>query len=203
MDAKDFKKLTAAWAAIFAENCQRLVDMDNVVGDGDIGMVLGDGFAKVNKDAQTSGQTDFGKLVFRCGKVLSAEAPSSMGTLYAIGFMRAGKALVGKTEFGAADIATMMEEIANGIAEAGGAKEGEKTVLDALYPGVRALRENLGSPDCYACGARGAHAGFEAATGMVAKHGRIAFRGNDSIGIADPGAAAAALLFEGIANALS
>jgi len=205
MNAGDLKAICAAWKGIFADNCRYLIDLDNVFGDGDIGMVMSDGFARVYEDISASTQTDIGKLVFRCGKVLSAEAPSSMGTLLAIGFMKAGKALVGKNEFEYADIIAMMQTIADSIMESGGAKEGEKTVLDALCPGVRALREHADAPmpEALAAAAAAARQGFEDARGMVARHGRIAFHGEASAGVADPGAAVAAFLFEGIAGALS
>ena len=205
MNATSLKAICSAWKKIFADNRDYLVELDNVAGDGDIGLVLSDGFAKVFDDIETSTEQDIGKLLFRCGRVLSMEAPSSMGTLLAIGFIRASKALVGKKYLDTSDIAFLMREIADGIAEAGGAKEGEKTILDSLYPGIRALENNQVSPPSTALAAaiNEAQRGFDAATEMIAKHGRIAFRGADSIGIADPGAAVGVLLFEGIAMGLS
>ena len=205
MDATSIKKICAAWSDIFRENCRYLVELDNVAGDGDIGLVLSDGFDKVRRDIEVSSQQDIGKLVFRCGKVLSAEAPSSMGTLLAIGFMRAGKALVGKTTFEGEDITLLMQELANGIAEAGGAQEGEKTILDSLLPGIRALRANQDRPleQMLSTASAAAREGFDASKGMVAKHGRIAFRGDASAGIADPGAAVGMLLFQGIETGLT
>lgn len=205
MNANEIKKITAAWAAVMLENRDFLVKLDSVAGDGDIGLVLSDGFRKVDEAITNSDQQDIGKLVYQIGKTLSAEAPSSMGTLLANGFMRAGKVLQGQTEFGISALGDMMKAIADGIMDMGGAKEGEKTALDSLLPGLRALREKETAPVEEAlCSAYEAAAkGFENTRDMVAKHGRIAFRGENSRTIADPGAAAVMLLYKGMMQALT
>lgn len=204
MNAKDIKRIASAWAEIMLENRDFLVELDSVAGDGDIGLVLSDGFAEVNRALAESDQEDLGKLVYLAGKTLSSKAPSSMGTLLANGFMRAGKALRGKTEFGAAELGDMMQGLADGIMDMGGAAEGEKTALDSLLPGLRALREHAGSPAAEALrsASQAAEQGFENTRNMVAKHGRIAFRGEDSRTIADPGAAAVMLLYKGMLRAV-
>ena len=108
MNAETVKRFTEAWADVMLENRERLVELDSVAGDGDIGLVLSDGFAKVRDEIASLDQPDVGKLFYQVGKVLSKEAPSSMGTLLANGFMRGGKALRGKTEFTVADLGEML-----------------------------------------------------------------------------------------------
>ena len=200
MSTELVKTLYREWAYIFKENCQYLVDLDNVAGDGDIGIVLSDGFTKVSEEMDESTQQDVGKLVYQCGKRLSAVAPSSMGTLLAIGMMRAGKALRGTDTFGLEEISTLMEQIAEGISEAGGAKEGEKTILDSLLPGVRVLKKAKKDDllSVLTLAREAAHNGFVISKDLVAKHGRIAFKGENSKGIIDPGATVGVMLFEGL-----
>lgn len=146
MNAKEIKRIASAWAEVMRENQTFLVELDSVAGDGDIGMVLSDGFAAVDRALQDTEEEDIGKLVYRIGRTLAAEAPSSMGTLLASGFMQAGKALRGNTEFGISDLIKLMEEIGEGIMVLGGAVEGEKTSLDSLLPGLRAMREHASAP---------------------------------------------------------
>lgn len=205
MNSDTVKKFASAWADLFLKNRERLVELDSVAGDGDIGLVLSDGFIKVNEALSASDQDDVGKLFYQIGKVLSVEAPSSMGTLLATGFMRGGKALKGKSEFSVNDLCVMLQNFAQAIMDMGGAKEGEKTALDSLLPGLRALSENeKESPDiALAAAATAAEDGFENTKNMIARHGRIAVRGEDSRSIADPGAAAVALLYEGMKQAVS
>lgn len=198
MSTELVKSLYQEWRTIFSEKCQYLVDLDNVAGDGDIGMVLSDGFEKLCEELNGTVQQDVGKLVYQCGKKLSAVAPSSMGTLLAIGMMRAGKALRGKETFGLEEMTVLMEQITEGIAEAGGAKEGEKTILDSLMPGVRVLKQGGNTINILSSAREAAYAGFVHSKDLVAKHGRIAFQGEASRGIIDPGAAVGAMLFAGL-----
>lgn len=205
MNAETVKSFSAAWADVMLANQSRLVALDSVAGDGDIGLVLSDGFAKVRDSISDSEQTDVGKLFYQIGKILSAEAPSSMGTLLATGFMRGGKVLRGKTDFTVHDLADMLQSFAEAIMEMGGAKEGEKTALDSLLPGLRVLRDNEESSPAAALTAatQAANEGFEKTRNMIARHGRIAVRGEASRAIADPGAAAVALLYEGMRKAVT
>lgn len=204
MKAFEFQKVTHAWKGIFQEESTFLVQLDSVAGDGDIGLVMSDGFAKVDEVIAASNTSDLGKLIYQTGKTLASDAPSSMGTLLANGFMRAGKALRGHTDFTVEDMADMMQAIADGIMEMGGAHEGEKTALDSLLPGIRAMRAQIGTAeaDVLKAGWEAAKDGFENTRTMVAKHGRIAVRGEGSRTIADPGAAVVALLFKGIYTGL-
>ncbi len=205
MNAKEIKRIASAWAEVMRENQTFLVELDSVAGDGDIGMVLSDGFAAVDRALQDTEEEDIGKLVYRIGRTLAAEAPSSMGTLLASGFMQAGKALRGNTEFGISDLIKLMEEIGEGIMVLGGAVEGEKTSLDSLLPGLRAMREHASAPlgDALLAAEKAAEQGFENTRNMLAKHGRIAVRGEGSRTIADPGAAAVMLLYRGLRLALA
>ena len=205
MNAETVKRFTEAWADVMLENRERLVELDSVAGDGDIGLVLSDGFAKVRDEIASLDQPDVGKLFYQVGKVLSKEAPSSMGTLLANGFMRGGKALRGKTEFTVAELGEMLRNFAEAIMEMGGAKEGEKTALDSLLPGLRALQDaaDKAPADALKAAAQASEEGFARTRDMVARHGRIAVRGEASRTIADPGAAAVALLYEGMHRALA
>ena len=140
MGIEDVKKLFAAWAQVMLENRDRLIDMDSVAGDGDLGLTMTDGFAAASKTVDASAEADLGKTVYQAGKAFGSAAPSSLGTLFAAGFMSAGMALKGKTELDTAAVAAMIRAFADGIARLGKAKEGEKTVLDALYPAGESAR---------------------------------------------------------------
>ncbi len=204
MNIEEIKRLFAAWARVMRENRDRLIDMDSVAGDGDLGLTMTDGFAAASGTVSASAETDLGKLVYQVGKAFGSAAPSSLGTLFASGFMSAGMALKGKTELDAAGVAAFVRAFADGIVKLGKAKEGEKTVLDALYPAARALEEaaaaGKGVKEALASGAQAAQQGFEATAGMVAAHGRIATRGEKSVGILDPGSAVVALMMQTFAS---
>jgi len=191
---------------IMAENRDYLIRLDSVVGDGDLGLTMSDGFAAAYKAASESGETDIGKLLYGAGKAMSVAVPSTMGTLMASGFMQAGKVLKGKTEMEPADVAAIFAAYLDGVANRGKAKIGDKTFLDGFAPAVDALNASLEAGDDLSAAAAkasvAAKTGFENTTTMIAVHGRAATRGEASRSLQDPGAAVATLIFEAFANSL-
>ncbi|SCE28729.1 dihydroxyacetone kinase, C-terminal domain [Streptomyces sp. DpondAA-F4a] len=81
------------------------------------------------------------------------------------------------------------------MAQLGGAKAGDKTMLDALLPAVEALGESVGAAGDAAL------AGALATVPLRARKGRASYLGERSIGHEDPGAASAALLVAALAEA--
>jgi len=80
--------------------------------------------------------------------------------------------------------------------EIGGAKPGDRTMIDALYPALSALNDGI------AAAAAAARKGADhTATLSVAKAGRAAYVNAEKLaGHADPGAEAVARLFEALAG---
>ncbi len=86
---------------------------------------------------------------------MAKAAPSTMGTLTATGFLRGGKALESAEAIGTAEAAAFWRAFANGIAERGKAKVGDKTILDVLDPLARALEAQAEAGAPLGAGARG------------------------------------------------
>lgn len=200
MDKQFVNKLFDSWNTIFQENVDELTRLDSVGGDGDLGIVMGDGFKAVKEFVYSSEETDLGKLFYQAGKCFNNAASSSMGTLIASGFMNIGKKLKGKTVLEQEDLLIIIQAMAEGVQTIGKAKEGEKTFLDAIYPASRAMEAKMKQTAnvCLKAGVEAAKQGVEDAAQMEACHGRLAFRKEASIGITDPGSVAALLYVEGI-----
>ncbi|WWR17113.1 dihydroxyacetone kinase subunit L [Lachnospiraceae bacterium JLR.KK008] len=193
---------------IMNENKNYLIDLDSIVGDGDLGLTMGDGFKAAYEAVKDGGEADAGKLLYAAGKAMSTAVPSTMGTLMASGLMQAGKVLKGKTELEDADIVSVFQGYLDGVMNRGKAKIGDKTFLDGLAPAVDALRaavtengENLA--DAAKKAAAAAEKGFENTTTMIAVHGRAATRGEASRSLKDPGAAVAMLLMKAFEKSLA
>lgn len=190
---------------IMDENKSRLIELDSVVGDGDLGLTMTKGFRAAYETAEGSGEADAGRLLYGAGKAMSSAAPSTMGTLMALGLMQGGKVLKGKTELTDTDIADFLAAYEDAVMTRGKAKLGEKTFLDGFDPGVKALKAALESGESLADATQKAAAaseeGFKAATDMIAVHGKPAVKGEASRGMEDPGAAVAVLIMQAIANA--
>jgi len=200
MDRLYVIKLLETFKDIMREHKDYLIELDSVVGDGDLGLTMSDGFTAAYQAVAGSDETDIGKMLYNAGKAMSTAVPSSMGTLMASGFMQAGKALKGKTELAPMDLYSMFEAYFEGVANRGKAKVGEKTFLDGLHPALVALKASLEAgenlQDAAAKAAVAAEQGFENTTTMVAVHGRAATRGEASRTLKDPGAAVAMLMMK-------
>ena len=207
MDATYLLKLLKEIQDVMMQNRDYLIDLDRVVGDGDLGLTMSDGFSAAYRAAKESGETDAGRLLYTAGKAMSTAVPSTMGTLMASGWMSAGKALRGKTELSEADAALLFSAYLDGVAKLGKAKAGEKTFLDGLSPAVDAMAAAAKAgeplPEMAKKAAAAAKAGFESTAGMMAVHGRAATRGEASRPLKDPGAAVAALMMRAFEKSAS
>lgn len=197
------KDLTPAWRAIsrkIKENEAYLIELDQQNGDGDLGLSLKNGFAAVVRCLETSQEEDLGRLFMETAKAMNETSPSTLGTILSLGLTGMAKSLKGKTSANLEEIAVAMKQGLENIERKAGSKEGEKTILDALYPAVRALSEHSGesSAAAWQAAAKAAAEGSENTKTMRAVHGRAAYYGDKSIGILDGGSAAGRLIFEAL-----
>ena len=193
MNADKLKRMLSAWAALMTEKRDWLIELDSVVGDSDLGLTMSDGFTAASEAAAAADLTDVGKLSYQAGKAMATAVPSTMGTLMASGLMNAGKVLKGLEEAADADF---FQAYLDGVRNRGKAQIGEKTFLDGLAPAVEALKEGKTQQET----AEIAWDAFQHTKGMIAKHGRMAIRGDASRDLLDPGAAVAALMMQGYAG---
>lgn len=188
-------------SAIMIENREYLIELDSVIGDGDLGLTMSDGFSAAFSAAADSNEPDVGKLLYRSGKAMAGAVPSTMGTLMASGLMNAGKALKGETELSDSTIVEMFDAFGAGVSDRGGAKPGEKTFLDGWAPAVETMKASLHSGEnLIIMSEKAFHSskkGYEDTHGMLAKHGRAAGRGERSRDFKDPGAKVATFIFKG------
>jgi len=205
MDKVMINILFQEWADIFSKNVDYLTELDAVAGDADLGLVMSDGFEVVSKIVLEMGENDIGVIFYCAGKEFNKVASSSMGTLLAFGLMNIGKEYQGKTEIADEDVVNILRLLANGVKRIGKANEGEKTFLDGVYPAIKAMEEHKGEDLITQLekGLEGAKSGVDNAKMMKAVHGRIAFKGDDSIGIIDPGSVVAMLIVQGLLDAVS
>lgn len=202
---EDIKAFIAAAADVMVQNKNRLIKLDSVVGDGDLGLTMSDGFAAANQAMQSSSEQDIGKLLYTGGKAMASAVPSSMGTLMSAGLMGAGKALKGMQTLENDGIAIMMRAWYEGVKRLGKANPGEKTFLDGLLPAVEVLEQGVGEADYAGVvfqAAQAAQDGADATVGMLAMHGRAAIRGEESRKLLDPGAIVAVLLMQAMTKTI-
>ncbi|MFG1905902.1 dihydroxyacetone kinase family protein [Kribbella sp. NPDC048928] len=171
---------------------QELTDLDQLVGDGDLGISLARGARAIRNDkAQYDGTDDVTVLRGIAGTVRRVVGGTS-GPLYAALILRMAATLNAGEPWPLA-----FEAGVDAIAELGGAKVGDRTMLDALVPAATALRTGR-LADALAA----ARVGTESTADIQAARGRSSYLGDRVLGVVDPGARAVVLQLEAIRAAL-
>jgi dihydroxyacetone kinase-like protein len=206
-----------ASAARIHEEAQGLTALDQAIGDGDHGINMDRGFGAVmamldgraaggeaSSGDPTSEPAAAADLLRQVGKTLISTVGGASGPLYGTAFLRGGAALNAEHPSEAAAFVAALEAATNGIAALGKAAEGEKTMLDALFPAVRAARDELDAGGDLAtvtsAAASAADVGAAATIPMLATKGRASYLGERSVGHQDPGATSSALLLGVLAS---
>lgn len=183
-----------------------LTALDTAIGDGDHGLNMQRGFAKVKEKLATEAGKDLGSLSKTVGMTLLSSVGGASGPLYGTFFIKAATALNGKNE---ADLPTLAQAIADGssgLIARGQAAVGDKTMVDVWQPVSEALTQAAASgADLKAAlqaAAETAQQQAEATIPLVAKKGRASYLGERSAGHKDPGAASSALLLRCLAESV-
>jgi dihydroxyacetone kinase-like protein len=187
------------------ENREFLTDLDAKIGDGDHGINMDRGFTAVLVKLETMPDADIGAMLKAVGMALLSTVGGASGPLYGTAYMRVGAALAGKAEITAEDALQALKAAQEGIQTRGKAVEGEKTMLDALIPAIRALEkgleDGLSGAAWWAKGIEAAEAGIEYTKTIIATKGRASYLGERSLGFQDPGATSLTLMLKCFAPA--
>ncbi len=179
-----------------------LTELDQAVGDGDLGITASKAATALESYLQTPPEDDLGSYIASAGMAVNRAASSTMGTLLATALMRAGKVAKGKSELTPEDVAEMLHAADVGIQERGKAKPGDKTIIDALHPAVEAFSEAVeqgeGSQEAGEKMVAAARRGLESVTPKRSKIGRAGWVGERTEGKVDPGCAALVILLEAV-----
>jgi len=185
----------------------RLTEIDSQLGDGDHGANLDRGFAKVRTQLTNPTAADIGDILELTGGSLVSSMGGASGPLFGIAFSSAGRAVKGRSKVGVAEVAVMLEAAESAVVKLGGAKVGDKTLLDSLHPAAMAARKALESGDPDLEGAfesivAAANSGLEATKWLVAKKGRAMYLGERGLGTPDAGATSFCIMLEAALDCL-
>ncbi|NVD40661.1 dihydroxyacetone kinase subunit DhaK [Ensifer sp. HO-A22] len=180
---------------LIAALCEHLVSLegelnrlDGRVGDGDTGSTVATGARSVLARLSDLPLKQPAATLASIGDILSTSMGGSSGVLLSIFFTAAAKAMTEKP-----DIADALLAGLDRMTFYGGAEVGDRTMVDALAPALRALTSGS-----VAAAAEAAAAGAESTRTMKkAKAGRASYIGEKDLeGVPDPGAVAVAGVFE-------
>lgn len=177
-------------------NSKKFEDLDAAAGDADLGITarkIAEGIRAAN--ASLSG--DLKSDLMLVGKEISKFAPSTFGTLFATGFIRAS-AVVSADDDALVNTRKSFQAAFDGISARGKAALGERTLLDALHPAIEALNSAKDLKSGLSQAAIAARSGATATANMMPKHGRAGWIGERAKGNEDAGANVVAVIFEAL-----
>ena len=204
MNTAVFRAWIISAAEVIEANRDHLTQLDAAIGDADHGINLARGFAAVT--AAIDGASSPGAVLTVTGSTLISKVGGASGPLYGVAFRRAGKALGTAPEADLPALGRALEAALAGVQQLGAAREGDKTMVDALAPATRAFGKAIadGAPaaDALSALAAAAEAGAAATVSMQARKGRASYLGPRSVGHEDPGAASTALILAALRDAV-
>lgn len=191
-------------AAALKDNQAMLTELDQAVGDGDLGVTATKLAEALEVAAGGTVGGDLGKFIAQTGMALNRAAPSTIGTLTAVALMQAGKAATGKQSLVAADLPVLLRAATEGIQARGKANLGDKTLLDVLHPATEALAAAVaaGQPLAAAGAAMlaAAREGRDRVTPLRNRIGRAGWLAERSEGKVDPGCGFAVVVLAALAG---
>jgi triose/dihydroxyacetone kinase / FAD-AMP lyase (cyclizing) len=182
-----------------------LTEMDRIAGDGDLGTSMTRAAKAVQGAVGSYPLDDVPTTMRAIGHTLRRELGGSSGPLYGVLFLRCGSVLERSGAMELSQWAEALDQGCRAISELGGAKPGDRTMLDALDPFVRALKkEGSGktSREMILAAIEAAERGVEATARMKPRLGRSSYLGDRVLGCPDPGAKAVAVWLRAASKAL-
>jgi dihydroxyacetone kinase-like protein len=194
-------------AASLREQRDYLTQLDAAIGDADHGTNMDRGFTALIEKLDGLDAVPPGKVLTTAGSTLVSTVGGASGPLWGMALRRAGRSLGSVEEFDGEQLAAALEAALEGIVELGAAQEGDKTMVDALAPAVRALREGLANgsnvADSLAAARVAAEEGMKATVPLQAQKGRASYLGERSIGHQDPGATSTTLILAALEQSVA
>lgn len=196
----------ALLAALLA-GCKALIDaepeltrMDQIVGDGDIGRSLAGGAEALIAERDVLSRLEGAAFWRHVGAVVRRSTGGTSGPLYAILAIGAANALETADADAGKALSTAFAGGVQALQELGGAMPGDRTMVDALVPAMKAFEAAATPAERLAAAAVAAREGAEATRNLSARRGRSSYVGDRVIGHPDPGAVAVAIWLEAAAT---
>jgi dihydroxyacetone kinase len=193
---------SACKALIDAE--EELTEMDRVTGDGDLGISMKRAAEAMLASDESYPLDNIPATLKQLGHTVQRVMGGASGPLYGALFLRCGIVLENSKRTGLASWIEALHQGCLAISEMGGAKRGDRTMLDALIPFVESLdsaaegeyRKTLLSA------VEAAEGGADATARMTPRVGRSSYLGERVIGHPDPGAKAVAIWLRGVCESI-
>lgn len=181
-----------------------LSEADRRLGDGDHGLGMQRGMeAALGALDDLPENAPIGEMFGKFGMAMMSSMGGASGVVFGSLFRAGAKALKESPEtFDSQNLADLLTAAGETIMKRGGAKPGDKTMLDALIPAAEIATKLATDPIDTAldAAATAAEAGRDASSDMIATMGRAKTLGERSIGHPDAGACSVAIILRTMAD---
>lgn len=174
------------FAALIDDNKAHLSDLDTPIGDADHGNNMARGMAALTEALQAKPDLDLAGVFKASAMALISKVGGASGPLYGTAFLEMAKAAKNSD-----DLPTLLDAALAGVIKRGGAAVGDKTMVDAWTPLVKAVHDGTLSQAVI-------DEAVASTEPLIAKKGRAAYLGERGIGHRDPGAESTGYLFEAL-----
>lgn len=199
------KAVVDAIIKVIQDNTAFLSEIDGAIGDGDHGVNMNKGVSMAQKRlADQPGDLTRGLKVV--SDVMMNEIGGSMGPLYGMFFRQMFRASKNQEMIDGEIFKDMLTRALSSIKDLGGAKVGDKTLLDTLEPAVATFSEQFEKEQNFFSALEAmkaaAEKGKDSTVDLVAKIGRSSRLGERSRGVLDAGATSCWLVLTAMADAI-
>jgi len=175
-----------------------LSQADRDLGDGDHGLGMKRGFSALQKNLKAETFSSMQELFKTAGMSLLTTMGGASGVVFGSLFLAGDKTMHGASVFGTHELSHLLHQSLTDVMKRGGAKPGDKTMIDALGPAANAAKEGIDQPieQSIISVAKAAIAGKEASKAMLATMGRAKTLGEKTIGLPDAGAISVSIILD-------
>lgn len=179
------------------QNEAYLTKLDSQIGDGDHGINVNRGFDAIDIDQLNDKSfEDIFKLI---GMKLISTIGGASGPIFGTLFLEYSKLIIDQNII-TTDLWIQMNEAAiDSIEKRGGAKLGDKTLLDVLIPYTAELKQTKDTQ----LATNTAQIKCNETANYAASKGRASYLGDRSIGYIDPGCASLLIMLEEVCNGIN
>ncbi|GEN47481.1 dihydroxyacetone kinase subunit DhaL [Ligilactobacillus pobuzihii] len=168
------------------EHKDYLSELDTPIGDGDHGNNMARGVNAVQESLTNKKPAELTDAFKQVAMALISKVGGASGPLYGTAFLEMAKKSKDTTDLG--ELFTAANE---GVKKRGGAKVGDKTMVDVFEPLAEKLTQGLLEQSEI-------DEAVEGTKDLVAKKGRASYLGERSVGHLDPGAMSSGYLFSAL-----
>jgi dihydroxyacetone kinase-like protein len=193
LNLEDFKTIMAGINNTIQENKIVLSKLDSVIGDGDHGITIAKGLEAAMEKLEINNPESISELLKTAGNAIIVTIGGVAGPIFGTFFSEMGRAAdASKETVDLKDLSAMFRAALEKIMRLGGAKPGDKTMVDALEPAVKDIEaSSISSADIKSAMesmVKAAKKGAESTRDMISLKGRSSYAGERSIGYEDAGA---------------